>query len=102
MTGYDVTFRRTDNGIGVVADVRNKVFVKPSLYELFEDAVRGIHDEEQSRQKLHVFFQNHLRNKIGILSYTKRWIMMDSICWENERTEFQKKDGSWISYGPYP
>lgn len=125
--GFDVTFRRTDRGIGIVADIAHKIFVKPrfvtpftchcvnsyllaltlhciqsfvafdcfSLHQIFEALHQRQHD-------LRAFFDEHFKDKIAIVSYSKQWIVMESIdLEENERNRFERRDGTKISYGRY-
>ena len=91
--GFDVTFKRTDGGMGIIANIANKTMVRPSLHEIFKDA-------HQRGQDLESFFNQHLRNRTAIVSYSKRFITMDSIVREDERTKFER-DGEKISYGRY-
>lgn len=95
MTGFENTFRRTDKGVGIVADITHKILVRPSLHEILDDAY-------QKGQNLESFFDEHFRDKTAIVSYSKRFIKMVSIdVNEDEKTRFEKRDGEKISYGRY-
>lgn len=63
------------------------------MHELLEEAGRRGMDLEP-------FFNKHLRGRIAIISYSRRFIKMESIHLdEDERVRFKKRDGEKISYG---
>ena len=101
ITGFNISFRKTSKGVGIICDNKLKPMVNSTIYQLLQFEK----NKNKGNEYLKEWFKKYLFNKLAICSYNKRFVEMKSIDFnENENTKFERTDNKTshqISYKDY-